>query len=546
MGPDPSDGSFTMMRMSGILLAVFVLVASSSAQVTPYGGSSPPGNPAALDSGGQVPYVGNAAFKLAIQGHSNQFGGAMILALAPAFTQVGVSFLLVDLNGAIIVPLPAGVTQYPVGVPNVPAFIGYTGYAQAAVFDPAIFLGYGLTNGVSVTILPSQGPTRAYLPGQDFSSGANAPGQMSVLDVSQQPPVFRATGNLGFTGNIGSNYSMKIAVAEGTHVAYALGNGTGTGSAGNQFVRAFDVTADQQGVVTYPLIGDIPVAGDIPGSCGLRDMEASPNGQYLFTITGSGTSYLEVFDTSSMPTTLPGPAVQTLSFPNAGGGPTGLELSPDGSRLVLLLASDSFTAVTIYSVGALPTPLSVIASIPLTAFPGSYAPADAHFTPDGRLLFVSGPNGFFSVIDTQPSPPQVLIPSGTWPATAGSLWFHGNAVATAAGQPVGIVGNEGTAASYYLIDLNLTSPSFGSVLGSFAPLTPAANGNISNHRMHGRQNIVVAIDGTGATVDCQMVDVIDLNQPVAPGFQTWRVKMPSFTTLTPGGLSSIPRDFDLF
>ena len=57
---------------------------------------------------------------------------------------------------------------------------------------------------------------------------------------------------------------------------------------------------------------------------------------------------------------------------------------------------------------------------------------------------------------------------------------------------------------------------------------------------------MVAIDGTGATVDCQMVDVIDLNQIVPPGYQTWRVKMPSFTSLTPGGLSSIPRDFDLF
>lgn len=535
-----------MIRMSGVVLAVLVLSVSSSAQVSPYGGSSPAGNPAILDSGGQVPYLGNAAFKLAIQNHSNLFGGGMILALAPSFIQVGAAFLLVDLNGATIITLPPGVTQFPIAVPNLPAFIGYTGYAQAGVFDPNLLGGFGLTNGVSVTVLPGQPPTRAYLPGQDFSSGANAPGQMSVLDVSQQPPVFRATGNLGFSGNIGSNYSMKIAVAEGAHVAYALGNGTGTGTSGNQFVRAFDVSGDQQGVVTYPLIGDIPTAGDIAGSCGLRDMEASPNGQYLFAITGSSTSFLEVFDTSAMPSALPGPAIQTLSFPNAGGGPTGLELSPDGSRLVLLLASDSFTALTIYSVGSPPAPLSVIASIPLTAFPGSYSPADVHFTPDGRLLFVSGPNGFFNVIDTQPSPPQILIGAGTWPASAGSLWFHGNATATAAGSPVGIVGNEGGSASYYLIDLNLTSPSFGSVLGSFAPLVPAANGNISNHRMHGRQNIVVAIDGTGATVDCQMVDVIDLNQIVPPGFQTWRVKMPSFTSLTPGGLSSIPRDFDLF
>ena len=60
-----------MIRMSGVVLAVLVLSVSSSAQVSPYGGSTPAGNPAILDSGGQLPYVGNATFKLVLQNHSN-------------------------------------------------------------------------------------------------------------------------------------------------------------------------------------------------------------------------------------------------------------------------------------------------------------------------------------------------------------------------------------------------------------------------------------------------------------------------------------------
>jgi hypothetical protein len=531
-----------MIRTASVVIATCILVSSASAQVLEYGTSTPPGNPATFGSGGQIPFAGNANFKLAISGHTNLYGGGMVLGFAPTSVPISASILLVDLTNAMIVPLGPYITEIPMAVPNIPAFIGYTGYAQAGVFDIALLGGFGLTNGIAVTILPDATPTRAYFPGQDFSSGANAPGQMSVLDLSLNPPSFRATGSVGFSGNIGSNYSLKIAVAEQAHVAYALGNGTG-----NQFVRAFDVISDPAGVVTHTLMGDIPTAGDVGGSVGQRDMEASPNGQYLFTVTGSSSAFLEVFDTSNISLSIPTAPVQTITFPGAAGGVTGLELSPDGNRLALLLSVDSNPALTLYNVVVGPNPLQQTATIPLPVFTGQYTPSDVHFTPDGRLLFVSGPNGFFSVIDTLPTPPQVLIAAGTWPsAGSGSLWFHGNAVATMNGSPVAVVAGDGTTGQFHLIDLNTTSVNFGAVIASFGPLVPSANGNISNHRMHARQNIVIATDGTGATNDCQWVDVIDLNQPIPPGFQSWRVKMPSFTTLTPGGLSSIPRDFDMF
>jgi hypothetical protein len=531
-----------MTRITLLALCVLGFSASSFAQVLPYGTSTPAGNVATFDTGGQLPYAGNANFKLTLRNTINVFGGGMVLGFAPTSVPFVASTLLVDLNGAVIVTLAPGQLEIPMAVPNSPGLVGYTGFAQGGIVDANLAGGFGLTNAIQVTVMPNVTPTRAYLPGQDFSSGANAPGQMSVLDLSQQPPVFRATGSIGLPGNIGSNYSGKIAVSETAHIAYCLGNGTAA-----QYARAFDVTADAQGVVTHTLIGDIPVAGDISGSCGQRDMEASSNGQYLFTVTGSGTSTLEVFDVSLMPGIIPTTPVQSITFPNAGGGVTGLDLSPDGNRLAVLMSVDALTTLAVYNVTGGSPPLTLAASIPLPIYSGQWTPAEAHFAPDGRLIFVSGPNGFFSVIDTLPSIPQVLIAAGTWPSGgAGSLWFHGSAVGVLGGVPVGIVAGEGTGGMFHLIDLNMTSVTFGAILTSFLPTIPAANGNISNHRIHARQNIVVAIDGTGATVDCQMVDVIDLDQIIPPGFQTWRVKMPSFTTLTPGGLSSIPRDFDMF
>jgi hypothetical protein len=529
------------MKHAAVCFAVVVLVASFAAgQVASYGSSTPFNFSGTLDSGGQLPIVGNGAFKLALRNHPNTFGGAMILGFAPASIPISASILLIDTNGAVIVDLPPGITEMALPVPPIPGLVGYTGYAQAGVFDPAALGNFGLTNGVSVTIMPDRTPTRAYLGGQDFSFGANAPGQMAVLDLSVQPPVFRATGSVGFSGNISDNFPNKVAVSENIGIAYALGNSTT-----NQFVRVFDVTADPTGVVTHVQAGDIPVAGDIPSSVGSRDMEAMPSGPYLFTVTGSSTATLQVFDVSNAPGIIPTAHVQAFSFPNAGNA-VGLELSPNGDRLVLIRSSDSYAAVTIYSIIQGLTPLTAIASIPLPVFTGNDSPSDAHFSPDGRLLFVSAPNGTFAVVDTLTTPPAVLIGNGTWPSGgSGALWFHGNAVAVHNGAPVAIVGGSAMPASYYVIDLNTTAATFGQVLTSFTT-NSAGNGNISNMRLHARQSIVMAIDGSGATVDCQMVDVINLAQPTALGYQSWRVKMPSYTNLTPGGLSCIPRDFDLY
>jgi hypothetical protein len=528
------------MKRAACLAAVVLVTSFAAGQVAPYGSPTPFNFTGTLDSGGQLPIVGNAAFKLALRNYPNTYGGGIILGFAPASIPISAATLLVDPNGAIIVDLPAGITEFAVPVPALPGLVGYTGYAQMGVFDPALLGNFGLTNGVSVTVMPDRTPTRAYFPGQDFSFGANAPGQMSVLDLSVQPPAFRATGNVGFSGNISDNFPTKIAVSENIGIAYALGN-----SSTNQFVRVFDVTADPSGVVTHTQVGDIPVAGSISSSVGSRDMEAMPSGPYLFTVTGSSTVTLQVFDVSNVPGILPTTHLQAFSFPN-GGNAVGLELSPNGDRLALVMSSDSYSTVTIYSITSGLTPLTATAFLTLGVFTGADTPSDAHFAPDGRLLFVSGPNGTFSVVDTLTTPPAVLIGNGTWPSGgSGALWFHGNAVAVHNGAPVAIVGGSGMPASYYVIDLNTTAATFGQVLTSFTT-NSAGNGNISNMRLHGRQSIVVGIDGSGATVDCQMVDVINLAQPTALGYQSWRVKMPSYTTLTPSGLSCIPRDFDLY
>jgi hypothetical protein len=527
------------MRRFVVLALATLACGPLAAQVTPYGSPSPAPFAGTFHSGGQVPVVGNFNFKLALN-DPNVYGGGLGIGFAPTSVPFGSATLLVDLAGGSLFTLPAGVTEFPIAVPNIPALAGYTAYVQAGVFDPALPGGFGLTNAIRVTVMPDRSPRRAYIPGQNFSG---APGLMTVLDVSVQPPVFRATGSVGFPGTISNNFPTKIAVADVAGIAYALGHSA------NQFVRAFNVAADPAGVVAHVSLGDIPTAGAVGAGCGERDVEVTSNGHYLFVTSGGSNALLEVFDCSTMPGTLPASAVQTIAFNGVGNvAVVGLELSPADDRLAVLVSHDSAPAISIYDLipGAVP-PLVLFATVPLAGlYPGQSTPQDVHFTPDGQQLFVSGAdgvNGFFSVIDVTTSPPSVLIPGNYWNPVSGYLWFHGSAVALMNGVPVALLAGEGVGASYTLIDLNPTAPTFGSVITTF---TTNPGGEISNHRMHGRGSIVVAVDGSGALSTAHWIDVIDLNQPNPPGFAFWRVRLPTQATLTPASASGIPRDFDLF
>ena len=526
-----------MIRPARLAVVAVLLGSALEGQLSIHGTSTPVGFLGTLDSSGQIPFAGNSQFKLSLHNHQNQNGGALGLALAPGNTFFGPATIYVSLVGLNLVQMPPGITELAIPIPDVPSIVGFSGAAQFGVNEPSMPGGIGLTNAIVLQVLPKRVPTRAYIPGQDFSSGSTAPGQMCVLDLSTQPPAFRATGTVGFSGSNGLNFPNKIAVAEGQQVAYALGNGTG-----NQFVRAFNIASDPVGVVVHTPIGDIPTADSVGTFAGARDMEVTADGHYLFTATGTGSTVtLEAFDTSTAPASLPSAAMQTIPFANAGAGAAGLELSPTDDRLVVLMSSDLVSTLVIYQINPgsaqVLTPLWFIS---LGAFPGNYNPADVHFSPDGRLLFVTGPNGVFNVIDSTTSPPAILIGLGWWPATPGTLWCHGSAVAVLNGAPVGVLATEGTAATYHLIDLNTTAPTFGGIIASFTT-NPGGNGNVSNHRMHARQGMIVAVDETGSVADAQFVDVIDLDHLLA-----WRVKMPGFSSLFPPGSSCLPRDFDLY
>jgi hypothetical protein len=531
--------------MKFMIKAILFLAVATTAQgqLLTYGPPSPAPFNGMLSSGGQLPFVGNTLFNLQITGASNTLGGAIGVSVAQASIPIGSVLLLIDPSSLMLLDLPAPATFVGLPLPPVPGLAGAFGYVQAALVDPGLPGGLGLTNGVFVTALPNRTPTRAFFGGQDFSGGA-ATGQLSVLDLTTVPPSFRATGALGFSGTISTNYSPKIAVAENAGIAYALGNATT-----NQFVRVFDVSTDPTGVVTWPSAGDIPIAQEIPPSVGRRDMEVLENNALLFVTSGAGSStaavVLDVFDVSGVPTVLPTAPVQTLSFGGAGGGTAGLDLSADGSQLALLLGTDTFAAVTLYDivVGS-PQPLVFSGSFSFQNFTTSLTPNDVHFSPDGTLLFVSGGNGAYAVVDLAASTPTILIDGATW-STNGTTTTHGSAIGIRDGALVAVLGEPATTggALYNVLDLNTTALGFGQPITSF---TTNPGANISNHRSHGRQSIVIAIDGTGATANCQFVDIIDLAQPSGAGFVAWRVQMPSTTSLTPAGLSCIPRDFDLF
>src|SRR5262249_30109572 len=158
-------------------------------------------------------------------------------------------------------------------------------------------------------------------------------GQLAILDLTTVPPSFRATGNLGFSGNITSNFSPKVALPEQAGFAYALGNGSA-----NQFVRVFDISSDPAGVVSYTSLGAIPVGLPIYEWVGHRECETPPGNTLLFVPSGnsSATVLLETFSLAGLPGSLPAAPVQTISYGTAGSGPVTLDVSPDGTKLAVL------------------------------------------------------------------------------------------------------------------------------------------------------------------------------------------------------------------
>jgi len=523
------------------LLGLLCCAASASAQVQPYGTGTPAAFSGSIDSGGRLPFVGSPFFGLRLVGAPNPLVSVAFVCANPASIPIGGVVFLVDPSSAALLGIPGGQTVLSLPIPSDAALAGAKAYAQVAVVDPALPMGFGLTNGLEVGVFPDPTPTRATFGIQDHSPGGTAPGGLAVLDLTTTPPSFRATGPIGFSGPLSVNFSPKIAVADAAGIAFALGNDTVNG-----FVRALDVSSDPIGVVTYPVLGDTPVALPISSTVGWRDLEVTSDGALLF-VTSGGTSpaqegLLEVFDVAGVSSGAPGTLMQSISFPAAGGGPLGLDLAPDDASLALVTGADLHPPLSLYAVDpASPAPLAAVASFALAGFALGPYPNDVHFAPDASLLFVTGGNGTFAVIDATTSPPSVSIDGGSWPVMQTSS-VHGSAVAVMGGTLVGIVGDAPTTggALYSVVDLNQVSPSYGAVVGSF---TTNLGGNISNHRIHARGSIVVAVDGTAPPILSQLLDVIDLDGP--PLFLSWRIQTPSTTSLVPAGVTSIPRDFDL-
>ncbi len=530
-----------MSRRLFVALLAFAAAASVPAQVVKYGNPSPAGFGATFDAGGQLPVVGNLGFQLVVHGTTNPLGGALLIASGSATVPIGAATLLLDPLTLSLTDLPAGITGLQLGLANNPALAGLSAFGQVGIIDPAQSGGFGLTNAILVTVMPRATPTRAWFSGQNFAGG---PSILTSLDLTGASPAFRATGSLGFSGGIAFDFSPKVAACPSTNLVYALGNQNVS-----QFVRVFDASADPSGIVTWPFVADIPVASPISSIVGRRDLEVMPDNTLMFVTSGDGSSslpvLLQVFDVSGLPSTAPTASIQTITYANSGIGEVCLEISPDATRLAVVNSNDNQPALTLYSIqyGATP-PLTSLGTWSFANSVGSDYPSDVHFAPDGSFVAVTGGNGTISLVDLTTTPPTVRLNGASWGAATTS-GFHGSAIAISNGAPVAVMGEEGSAATirYRMVDLNVWSPTFGAQLSSFTTST----GNISNHRMHGQQNIVIGIDGTGATVDCQFVDVIDLDQPLgAGGFQSWRVKMPTSATLTPGGLSCIPRDFALY
>jgi WD40 repeat protein len=515
-----------------------LLAAPAAAQVELYGSPSPSTFGVELTNGPFQSFGGNAYFKLQLTG-PNPLGGVLFLALARASVPIGAWTLLLDpiTLQQVNFPLAPGVTEQPLPMPNDPSVFGIPVDFQALLLNGT---DLGATNGLEVRIQQHRTPLRAYFPGQDFSQGANAPGQFSTMDFSTWPPAFRATGDIGFNGNISENFSVAVAVSDRLDFAFLHGNG-----ANNAFIRVFDIAADPTGAnVAYTSLGDIPLTAGPDTTIGYRDLEISRDGHWLFATTGSSPLALHVFDLTSLPGTLPNAPAQTFTFGNQGSGSALIDLSPDGRLLALALGSTPSADVFLYDITAAAQPLAPRATLFVPGSSGFGSPCALDFSPNSRRLFVVT-GGTCSFYDVTANPPTPLVSGATWTTTGiATLPWNGGALALRQGQLVGIAAEDGATGLYRLIDLSEPAgPTFGTVIDQFST---NPGGNISNHRLHALGNIVVAIDGSGATRDAQWIDVIDLDTPdPLTGYRSARVQIPSTGRLAPTGLSCIPREFEL-
>lgn len=523
-------------------LCCFLLVgaaaSTATSQVTQYGSPSPAGFGTLLSSGTQQAYLGNGQFRLQLDGTTNALGAAIFVSLQPGNLPLGNLTLLLDPLNLVQVqfPMGPGTTALPLPLPANPFLAGHPAYFQAIEIVSASQLG--ATNGVSVNVLRHRTPMRAYIPGQDFSFGANAPGQFATLDFSQWPPTFRATQDVGYAGNISDNFPVAIAVSDRTDYAFLHGNG-----ANNPMIRILDISQDPTGANPgYPVVGDIPLPAPTSSSIGYYDLEVTSDGRWLFGTTGQSPKTLEVWDLSGLPGTVPMASVQSFNVGSGSGSGT-LEVSADDRFLAVCIGPDSGPDVILYEITSAAQPLVQREAFNLAGSSGGGSPSAIDFSPDSSyLLAITGSTYTFADVTSVPA--NILVNGGTWTTTgtSTSLPRNGGALALQQGNLVGIAGEESTG-SYQIIDLQAGSPTFGTVIDTFST---NPGGNISNHRIHALANIVVATDGSGATVEAEWVDVIDLDQPTTPsGYVSTRVQMPKSGSLTSTGLSCIPREFDL-
>ncbi len=512
--------------MNRKIATAFLLAATAVGQVTKYGLSTPANFTPTLTSRGQIPFAGNSSFQIGLRYTPNIFGS--ILAVSANSTNISLQFttLYVDPTGILLFDLPSLVDTFPVAIPAVPGIAGLTAYAQAVVVDPIIPWGYGFTNGLSVTVLPDVTPRRAWIPGEDVSVAGTTVSALASLDLTTWPPSFRACGTLG---SASTPFAPKIAVASLSGRAFAHGNGA------NSSIRIYDIAGDPVGISPWVMVDSIPLTLPVDPTPGKRDLAVNNAGSRLFATSGAGTaaatSQLDVFDVSQSPPV----AMQSMSFPGTGGGCLALDLACTETRMALLIGSDLFPTLSLYSVSMTGSvPLTSIGAVPLPGFSGDPYPNDVQFSQDGSTVFVTGSNGGFAVVSVDT---MTVVAAGTFALGPNG---SGCAVAEAQGTAIGVLADVTSPGKFHIFDINPESNTFGSSLGTVTfPST-----SLGCARLSGRQDMVVGVDTSAGFPACQFVEVVSFSSGLlTPNYA--RIQMPSVSSLSPTGNSARAHAFDL-
>jgi len=261
-------------------------------------------------------------------------------------------------------------------------------------------------------------------------------------------------------------------------------------------------------------------------SAGGNEVKLLPSGEKAY-VTRGGTNSVAVVDTNPSH-----PSFNTvLTNIPVGIRPSGISITPDGTRVYVTNSGSTIADIDSISVIATSTD-TVTVTTPLGP---NTAPGGIAVTPDGTRAYFTTFEGQLMILDTNPASPTFNHLIGDIPIGRRLLLF-GNVGMTPDGSKAVVNWGGMIATAVSVIDVNPTSPTYNTVLGTPVPIVSGSPGDVA---ISPDSLFAFASESTGTCGFCK-IDLqsftIALQNPSAPIVQ--------FIGMTPDGQTLLTGNFN--